>query len=390
MRIIKFTLLIVFCSITSGQVFAKDIERYFNNATINTTNFMSSFSCTDKDRLCEREVRIWISKHKSYFYFSDSVVIKSEVHWVYGARHQMITKVNFVTAANGPKRKNYFDKLKREKEEQRLAEIKRKEDALKAEADRLKKIKKEIENGLFTGTHFYEYPEGRYEGAFVNGKRQGYGKLIYANKTGHYEGYFSNDKKHGKGKERLVEYDRTAIIQIQIGLVIEGNYVNGYRNGIFSAYQGTLLTGYDEWKIEFDMGKVVSTTITNSDYTGFIDGLSENSNDESENTVVEIEKSKPIAEDCEQKYQREFNSLNQSQIKYGAWEKDNSLALSDQYQRIEFPDGTIGKVYQGRETKRYFLSLGGTSEVYYVDYKATVKALYIYKKCGIVPNLGKN
>lgn len=372
MRKFRLIAFIVFCACTSGQTLAKDIARYFNNATTNTTDFMSSFSCTDKDHLSEGEVRLWISKNKSYFYNPDSVIIKGEEHWVYGARNQMITKVYFVTASNGPKRKSYFEGAKREKEEQRQAEIKRREDAAQAEKDRLQRIKKEIENGTFTGIHFYDYPEGHYDGGFVRGFREGHGKQLLRNGEW-YEGDFKGGFANGIGTYRQSN-----------GIRFTGNFVNGRRQGKFTAKRWTLggLIA-DEWLLEYENDVLISEIQTQSDLTDFVNSMSKSSPD----SYQSYSSNSNANQDCEADAIREFDAFDKSKIKYEEWKMDE-LNI-DYAQFIQFPDGVNGRVFQGSSTKKYFLEIKGYN-VYYSSYTNMVKALYIYKKCGIEPKFGKD
>jgi len=352
MRTFRLISFIVFCVCTSGQTLAKDIARYFNNATTNSTDFMSSFSCTDKDHLSEGEVRLWISKNKSYFYHPDSVIIKGEEHWVYGARHQMITQVYFVTAANGPKRKSYFEGAKREKEEQRLAEIKRREDAAQAEKNRLDQMKTGIENGTFTGKGYYYYPIGKYEGDFVNGKRDGYGiqyftdkgSTITIGKGSYYEGYFKNGVFHGKGTYRDT-----------YGYIYTGEYVNGEKQGEFVVYYKKDLFNAYQWKAVFDHGTLISEDLP--------DAL------------------KPTVS-CEDQYLDDYNSIDKSKIKYG----DMKDYYGELRQDVKFPDGMSGYLFL--DGSAYYIS-NGVSSYYYKDYESTVRALFLFKKCGVAPIIGR-
>ena len=58
--------------------------------------------------------------------------------------------------------------------------------------------KNDIRNGK--GKEFYENGNISYEGDFVNDKREGYGKEYFENGKLKYEGYFVNDKYEGNGK----------------------------------------------------------------------------------------------------------------------------------------------------------------------------------------------
>lgn len=102
----------------------------------------------------------------------------------------------------------------------------------------------------------------------------------------------------------------------------------------------------------------------------------------SNNSSAKDEKAKS-KDDCESNYN------NVSITNKSNWSKDNSLAFNDYRQKIEFSDGTSGYIYQGSETKKYFLSLNPSS-IYYDSYESVIRALYIYKKCDKITKLGKN
>ena len=60
-----------------------------------------------------------------------------------------------------------------------------------------------------------------YEGGYINGKKNGEGKIYYYSGTVMYEGEFKDGKRHGKGKE--YNYDEN--------LKFEGEYKEGKING---------------------------------------------------------------------------------------------------------------------------------------------------------------
>lgn len=356
MKTRRFFGCMIFWMLMSGQAHAKDIEMYFNNATFDQTNYMSSFRCDDKDNLAELEVRLWITKNRSYFSNPDSVIIKSEEHWVYGAKHQMITQVFFVTATNGPKRKAYFDGIKQAKENERLAEIKRREDALQAEKDHLEQIKTGIEKGTYTGKAVYYYSIGKYDGDFVNGKREGYGIQYFTDKGStvtfgkgsYYQGYFKNNTFHGK-----------ATYRDSYGYEYTGEYVNGEKQGEFIVYYKKDLFNAYQWKAVFDHGALISEDLP--------DGL------------------KPTVS-CEDQYLKDYNSLDKTKIKYGDWENDANEYLK---QTVVFPDGMSGVLFKNSKTSSYFIS-DGLFEYQYKDFESLIRALFIYKKCGTLTQKGRD
>jgi len=74
--------------------------------------------------------------------------------------------------------------------------------------------------------------EDKYIGALSNGKKDGYGKIIY--KSGNlYEGEFKNDNRHGKGKITYTDYNIT----------LEGTWINDEKvgKGIFTWPNGKQL-----------------------------------------------------------------------------------------------------------------------------------------------------
>ena len=72
---------------------------------------------------------------------------------------------------------------------------------------------------MFTGRgkEFYSNGDLRYEGEYVDGRREGKGKYIWRDGD-HYEGYQKNDLRHGKGKQ----YDASG------ALLAEGNWVDDF------------------------------------------------------------------------------------------------------------------------------------------------------------------
>ena len=71
-------------------------------------------------------------------------------------------------------------------------------------------------NNIMHGKGKYTYADGDcYEGDYADGKMHGKGKYTYAN-GGCYEGDFVDGKKHGKGKHTFADGD-----------CYEGDYING-------------------------------------------------------------------------------------------------------------------------------------------------------------------
>lgn len=115
------------------------------------------------------------------------------------------------------------------------------------------------------GKGIYFWPGGvRYEGEFVEGRIEGFGKKVYG--EAYYEGYFRNNLRHGHG--RMVNDN---------GLVIEGEFVDDRQSGPFRitgrnsngstyVFEGICVDG--AWK----SGKVVYSDGTSyeGEYDGYI------------------------------------------------------------------------------------------------------------------------
>lgn len=59
-------------------------------------------------------------------------------------------------------------------------------------------------------------------------------------------------------------------------------------------------------------------------------------------------------------------------------------------QNISFEDGISGRVFRGGNSKRYFISTDGVDRIYYANYEAVVKALYIFKRYTGITEADKN
>lgn len=384
MKTTQLLFLVLLFSLSSYQVQGKDKIGTMIANTYAQKDYSSVLYLSEDDMITEQYMRYWISAHKEVFYCPDTIMrIETTRDWYFGATRTIVTKVTFVKAENGAKRKAYFDEIKRKKEEERLAllkkqqdEIKKQEEADRVEKERLAKIKSQIENGTFTGKHYYMYKEGKYVGDFVKGKREGYGTQYLANGEW-YEGYFKNDAANGQGTYRQSS-----------GIRYTGNFVNNKRHGKFTAVRWTLLgLVSDSWELEYDHDVLVSKVQTSSGMTDFLNDLSSGgsmSSGSSSNKANEV----VAGEDCEAKSLREYEQLNRDKFEIGEWGKDNSLFVADYKQKIVFPDGTYGNIYQGSDSKKYYIT-NGISNAYYKTYEDVVRALYIYKKCGEAPMVGR-
>ena len=139
----------------------------------------------------------------------------------------------------------------KEKFEEIIKQIKE----LKSKIDNLapiEELKSKIDN-LTKNINFWPkretkyYPEGRYEGEIVNGKREGKGKFYYNNDEDYmgkvYDGEWKNDMREGRGIETWTDDERfegyfindlrngKGVYYYQNGERYEGNYKNGKKEG---------------------------------------------------------------------------------------------------------------------------------------------------------------
>ena len=108
-----------------------------------------------------------------------------------------------------------------EQERKEMAKQKQYAENEKKERERQELIKSQIENGTFTGNHYYSYSDFNYTGNFVNGIPNGQGKWEKPDGSW-YDGSFKDGVEHGKGTLRQTT-----------GLRYTGNFTNGYPNGTF-------------------------------------------------------------------------------------------------------------------------------------------------------------
>ena len=216
-----FIVLNIFCAK------AQNIEDLYKNSKTNT-DFSSYFTVKSNQILTDIQVNKWVAKNKHLFSDFVSVKINSNTKWVYGSQKNVVTRVDFLKTENVEKRNFFYAEIAREKEEARVAELKKQDEIRKQKLEqdrleslRLAKIKSEIENGTFTGEHFYDYPEGQYVGRFVKGIREGMGKQYLSNGEW-YEGQFKNGKANGRGTFRQSG-----------GIRYTGNFVNWKRQVLF-------------------------------------------------------------------------------------------------------------------------------------------------------------
>ncbi len=266
---------------------SQSIDNLYNASKTNS-DFSSYFSVNDEIILTDNQMQKWVAKNK--YLFSDVATVKiiTSSRWVYGSKKNIVTRVDFVKKENEGKRSFYYAEIHRKKEEARLAELirneeirKQKEEQDKIESLRLTKIKSEIENGTFTGEHFYNFPEGKYVGRFVNGIREGMGKQYLSNGEW-YEGQFHNGKANGKGTFRQSG-----------GIRYTGNFVNWKRQGAFFAEKSALLgLVSDTWNLEFDNDVLVSKDKTSSEMSDLFSGSTSHNSSNNSSDIPPNETSK--------------------------------------------------------------------------------------------------
>lgn len=237
-----------------------------------------------------------------------------------------------------------------------------------------------IEEGIFTGNATYTYTNGTYRGDFRNGVPHGKGHMDYGGGSW-YEGDFVDGKRHGKGAERLKERGEL------LGVRISGNYLNDQREGTFQAWQGSWLTGNNEWEIEFNQGKAISYNKTKSDLSSFMTELNSSSSSSSSNYSDNNNKPQINSENkCEK--EAEYSKYK---IKEHNW--DETTFIGTKYRHIDFEgntwsgDGTYsGRIFYSKDHKLYYLDVGGNH--YYKNYEDVVYALFVYKKCKEITKIG--
>ncbi len=121
------------------------------------------------------------------------------------------------------------------------------------------------ENEKFTGYAELETPSFQYIGYFLNGKKNGYGKLFNKRTNAIYEGYFLNDERSGEGTEYIEGSSYT----------YKGSWLKNQKNGYGECIDkdGTRYVGYFEnGKIKGEgiktnsNGDIVSGNWTNNEY----------------------------------------------------------------------------------------------------------------------------
>lgn len=244
--------------------------------------------------------------------------------------------------------KNNFLLAKAEKEKQDLEERNKREIAYnkqqsenaQKEKERMALIKSQIENGTFTGSHFYDYNEFKYTGSFVNGIPNGQGKWEKPDGSW-YEGSFKDGVENGRGTLRQTS-----------GLRYTGNFTNGVPNGQFKIEQWTLMgLSRNEWQAEYQNGKLISSTQTNDGMDKLFSGNSTSSTNNSNQTETPSKK-------CEWKLKSSgSNNAEFENESYGTkkvlWEfKKEGIDGSFKHYLIS------GTSYLGTEVKYYYANGG--------------------------------
>lgn len=119
------------------------------------------------------------------------------------------------------------------------------------EEQKLVELKKNIENGSFTGEHYYEYEYYKYTGHFLNGRPDGNGKWEKPDGSW-YIGQFKNGVENGIGTLRQTD-----------GFRYTGNFTDGVPNGKIKIEKWTLMgLAKNAWTAEYKMGKLISSEQT--------------------------------------------------------------------------------------------------------------------------------
>lgn len=90
--------------------------------------------------------------------------------------------------------------------------------------------------------------------------------------------------------------------------------------------------------------------------------------------------------ECENKSIKEYNELR-NEIITNAWE-DKSLS-EHKKQFVQFSSSLRGYIFKDKDGK-FYIDNNSISNKYYKDYNAAIYALYVYKRCSIITNLGKS
>ena len=223
-----------------------------------------------------------------------------------------------------------------------------------------------IEEGTFTGKATYVYSFGTYNGDFVNGRPHGKGNLDYGGGSW-YNGDFVNGQRHGKGEERLKEKGE------MFGFRMSGDYTNNKKHGRFKAWQGSWLTGTDEWYLEFENGKLVDYDKTKTAMSDFVNELNGSNSSYSYSNSSKSKNEQP----------KEINIPQVKTFKFVNETSNGDFDTVEVYD-VEFKDGTKGILYKytKAKNKKWYISdgLGIYASRWYFSLKEdAIKGLYLYK-----------
>lgn len=156
---------------------------------------------------------------------------------------------------------------KEESNRRNLEYSKQQEENRRKEIERQSVIKLQIDNGTFTGSHFYDYGTFKYTGSFVKGVPNGQGKWEKPDGSW-YEGSFKDGVENGRGTLRQTS-----------GLRYTGNFTNGYPNGTFKIERWTLMgLAKDVWTAEYKDGNLINSSQTETGMTDFLNSKPTTSN----------------------------------------------------------------------------------------------------------------
>lgn len=258
-----------------------------------------------------------------------------------------------------------------------------------------------VDEGTFTGDGIYEYPNGVYEGSFVNGVRHGYGKMRF-NDGKEFLGNWKDDARNGRGK--LFFPDGNSYVEgtfvnglaegyatfrycmpgQSIGCrLMKGNFRDGKPIGEFSYEQGTWLTGYNRGTIYFDENGKSTLNLTERD---FLSNAGSSSSSSRNNTSSQPKEKEPTNADCEAKYRSEFYKIK-SRVKSKFSQK---ISNEKTKYEVEVPSPKGGTLHFSaiqltnsfgtfwREENYYGVPVGN---VMYKTLDDLIYAKYIYEAC---------
>ncbi|HRN35178.1 MAG TPA: hypothetical protein PLC76_13565 [Saprospiraceae bacterium] len=230
-----------------------------------------------------------------------------------------------------------------------------------------------VVDGIPEGQGTLTYSSGEilsYKGAFKNGQFNGHGRLEFPQNEW-LEGNFKDGFVHGLATRR-----------INTGHRVTGEYRNGKGVGIHK-YTKYILGGLVEQEagtVDFGNGdEEISVTETYN----WNDNVKNNSVNENEQTISKEENEEPVID---------YESIEHPGVKkVGEWEFAGGGIVETRYYscQIEFNDWISGKLFKYEDKHTYIISSLGIRDYEYSSYDNAIKALYIYKKYGVIIKTGR-